>query len=84
MDLAVGAARRALPAWSALPAHARARHLYALARHVQKHARLVAVVEAMDNGKTVRETRDADVPVVVSSNSWRKLKTVQDRFFSFS
>ncbi len=66
MDLAVGAARRALPAWSALPAHARARHLYALARHVQKHARLVAVVEAMDNGKTVRETRDADVPVVVS------------------
>ncbi len=36
-----------------------------MARHVQKHARLVAVLEAMDNGKTIRETRDADVPVVV-------------------
>src|SRR2546428_9139906 len=38
--------------------HARARHLYALAREVQKHARLLAVLESLDNGKSIRETRD--------------------------
>ena len=65
MDLAVQAAKKAQTGWAALPGHVRARHLYAVARHVAKHARLVAVVEAMDNGKTIRETRDADVPVVI-------------------
>ncbi len=43
----------------------RARHLYSIARHLQKHSRLMSVLEAMDNGKTIRETRDADVPVAV-------------------
>jgi aldehyde dehydrogenase (NAD+) len=61
---AVAAARTALPAWSELSGHARARHLYALARAVQKHARLLAVLESLDNGKTIRETRDLDVPLV--------------------
>src|SRR2546430_12700897 len=42
----------------------RARHLYALARAVQKHARLFAVLETLDNGKPIRETRDIDVPLV--------------------
>ena len=65
VDVAVAAARRAFQPWAALTPHARAKHLYSLARHVQKHHRLVSVVEAMDNGKTIRETRDADVPVVV-------------------
>lgn len=64
VDAAVGAARRALPAWKALSPHARARHLYALARGVQKHARLLAVLESMDNGKSIRETRDIDIPLV--------------------
>ncbi|MEO7361379.1 MAG: aldehyde dehydrogenase family protein, partial [Gemmatimonadaceae bacterium] len=61
---AVVAARNALPAWQALDAHARARYLYALARAVQRHARILAVVETMDNGKPIRETRDIDVPLV--------------------
>ena len=64
VNAAVRAARAALPGWRGLPGHARARHLYALARAVQKHARLFAVVETMDNGKSIRETRDIDVPLV--------------------
>ncbi|MDF1502105.1 aldehyde dehydrogenase family protein [Roseisolibacter sp. H3M3-2] len=64
VDAAVQAARAALPAWRGLSGHARARHLYALARAVQKHARLFAVVESLDNGKPIRETRDLDIPLV--------------------
>lgn len=51
------AAQAALPGWSGLPGHVRARHLYSIARHLQKHHRLMAVVESLDNGKSVRETR---------------------------
>jgi aldehyde dehydrogenase (NAD+) len=65
VDVAVKAAQAALPAWQALGGHGRARHLYALARALQKHARLFAVLETLDNGKTFRETRDADVPLAV-------------------
>src|SRR6266567_1713 len=64
VDRAVRAARAALPAWRGLSGHARARHLYALAREVQKHSRLLAVLESMDNGKSIRETRDIDIPLV--------------------
>ena len=64
MDAAVRAARAAFPAWSAPPGHARARYLYALARQMQKHSRLLAVLETMDNGKPIRETRDIDIPLV--------------------
>jgi aldehyde dehydrogenase (NAD+) len=64
VDAAVKAARKALPAWQALGGHGRARYLYALARAVQRHARLLAVLETMDNGKSIRETRDIDVPLV--------------------
>ncbi len=64
VDSAVLAARGALKSWKALSGHARARHLYALARGVQKHSRLLAVLESMDNGKSIRETRDIDVPLV--------------------
>jgi aldehyde dehydrogenase (NAD+) len=64
VSAAVAGARRALPAWKGLSGHARARFLYALAREVQKHARLFAVLESMDNGKSIRETRDIDVPLV--------------------
>src|SRR5829696_1191940 len=64
VDAAVAAARAALPAWQALPGHARARWLYALARAVQRHSRLFAVLESLDNGKPIRETRDIDIPLV--------------------
>tara|TARA_B100001079_G_scaffold264438_1_gene268835 strand:+ start:1508 stop:3892 length:2385 start_codon:yes stop_codon:yes gene_type:complete len=64
VNAAVKAARSAQAQWVALGGHGRARYLYALARLVQKHARLLAVLETLDNGKTVRETRDIDVPLV--------------------
>ena len=64
VDAAVDAARAAFPAWSALPGHARARYLYAIARQIQKHSRLLAVLETLDNGKPIRETRDIDIPLV--------------------
>jgi len=61
---AVQSARVASPKWRALTPHARARYLYALARLVQKHSRLLAVLETMDNGKPIRESRDIDIPLV--------------------
>ena len=64
VDAAVKAARAALPAWQSLSDHARARYLYALARLVQKHSRRLAVLETMDNGKPIRESRDLDIPLV--------------------
>src|ERR1044071_6462689 len=64
IDRAVSAARAAFAGWSQLSGHARARHLYALARLVQKREGFLAVLESMDNGKPVRESRDIDVPLV--------------------
>ena len=64
VDAAVKAARAASPQWQALTTHARARYLYAIARQVQKHSRLFAVLETMDNGKPIRESRDIDIPLV--------------------
>ncbi len=65
IDAAVRAARAASPKWRALTPHDRARYLYALARLVQRHSRLLAVLETMDNGKPIRESRDIDIPLVV-------------------
>jgi aldehyde dehydrogenase (NAD+) len=65
VDAAVKAARAASSGWRALTPHARARYLYAIARLVQKHSRLLAVLETMDNGKPIRESRDIDIPLVV-------------------
>lgn len=64
IDAAVQAARAALPKWQKLTPHARARYLYALARQVQKHSRRLAVLETLDNGKPIRESRDIDIPLV--------------------
>jgi len=64
IDAAVKAARGALAEWQSLTPHARARYLYALARQVQKHSRRLAVLETMDNGKPIRESRDLDIPLV--------------------
>ncbi|WP_436107316.1 aldehyde dehydrogenase family protein [Massilia sp. LjRoot122] len=63
VERAVQAARRAQPGWVAMGGHGRARVMYALARLLQKHSRLFAVLETLDNGKTIRETRDADLPL---------------------
>ena len=63
VDAAVAAARKAQPAWARLGGPGRARHLYAIARLLQKHARLLAVLETLDNGKPIRESRDIDVPL---------------------
>jgi len=62
---AVKAARKAAPGWAALSGHDRARHLYALARLMQKRERLFAVLESLDNGKPIKESRDIDVPLAV-------------------
>ncbi|MGB6833811.1 MAG: aldehyde dehydrogenase family protein, partial [Candidatus Acidiferrum sp.] len=64
IDAAVKSARSALPQWQALSPHARARYLYALARQIQKHSRRLAVLETLDNGKPIRESRDIDIPLV--------------------
>jgi aldehyde dehydrogenase (NAD+) len=64
IDAAVKAARAAQAKWQALTPHARARYLYALARQVQKHSRRLAVLETLDNGKPIRESRDLDIPLV--------------------
>jgi aldehyde dehydrogenase (NAD+) len=64
VDKAVKAARAAFKTWSKLSGDARARYLYAIARHVQKRERFLAVLETMDNGKPIRESRDIDIPLV--------------------
>jgi len=64
VDDAVAAARAAYKTWSKSPGVARARYLYAIARNIQKHHRLLAVLESMDNGKPIRESRDIDVPLL--------------------
>ena len=64
VDAAVAAARRAFGTWSTTPGHIRARHLYAIARHIQKRERLLSVLESIDNGKPIRESRDIDIPLV--------------------
>ena len=64
VDAAVAAARAAFKKWGKTPGVERARYMYAIARNVQKHHRLLAVLESMDNGKPIRESRDIDVPLL--------------------
>ncbi len=64
VDQAVAAARQAFESWGQTPGPVRARYLYAIARNIQKHHRLLAVLESMDNGKPIRESRDIDVPLL--------------------
>lgn len=64
INRAVEAAARAFEKWSRLSGHERAKVLYSLARLVQKNSRFLAVLETLDNGKPIRETRDIDVPLV--------------------
>jgi aldehyde dehydrogenase (NAD+) len=64
VNMAVAAAADALEGWVAIGGHSRARFLYAMARHIQKNSRLFSVLESMDNGKPIRESRDVDIPLV--------------------
>jgi len=66
VDAAVQAARNALPMWSALPGLERGKYLFRIARRLQERAREFAVLETMDNGKPIRETRDVDIPLVAA------------------
>ena len=64
VDRAVAAAKAAFRGWARSSGHVRARYLYALGRQIQKHSRLFAVLETLDNGKPIRESRDLDIPLV--------------------
>ena len=63
VDAAVAAARKAFKGWSRLPANERAKYLYRIARRIQERARELAVLETMDGGKPIKESRDVDVPL---------------------
>lgn len=83
VDKAVKAANQALPKWAKLSGFERAKYLYAIARQIQKHSRLFAVLETLDNGKPIRETRDIDIPIVARHfyhhAGWAKLKDTELR-----
>ncbi|WP_045709535.1 aldehyde dehydrogenase family protein [Streptomyces rubellomurinus] len=66
VDRAVAAARKAFVDWSALPGSERAKYLFRIARIVQERSRELAVLESIDNGKPIRETRDVDLPLVAA------------------
>ncbi|ESZ13561.1 aldehyde dehydrogenase family protein [Mesorhizobium sp. L48C026A00] len=65
IDAAVSAATKALPKWAAATGYQRAKVLYAIGRAMQRHQRLFAVLESIDNGKPIRESRDIDVPLTI-------------------
>ncbi|MFE7666133.1 aldehyde dehydrogenase family protein [Streptomyces celluloflavus] len=66
VDRAVRAARKAFGTWSALPGAERAKYLFRIARIIQERSRELAVLETLDNGKPIRESRDADLPLVAA------------------
>ncbi|WP_192798870.1 aldehyde dehydrogenase family protein [Brucella intermedia] len=86
VDQAVKAARAAFGKWSKLSGYERAKYLYAIARHIQKRERFLAVLETMDNGKSIRETRDIDIPLAARHfyhhAGWAEM--VEDEFKGFS
>ncbi|WP_250027785.1 aldehyde dehydrogenase family protein [Paractinoplanes maris] len=66
VDRAVAAARRAFTGWSALPGSERAKYLFRIARIIQERSRELAVLESLDNGKPIKESRDVDLPLVAA------------------
>jgi aldehyde dehydrogenase (NAD+) len=66
VDRAVAAARRAFGTWSALPGAERAKYLFRIARIIQERSRELAVLESLDNGKPIKESRDVDLPLVAA------------------
>ncbi len=66
VDRAVAAARRAFGPWSRRPGAERAKYLFRIARIIQERSRELAVLESLDNGKPIRESRDVDLPLVAA------------------
>jgi aldehyde dehydrogenase (NAD+) len=66
VDAAVAAARAAFPSWSALPGKERAKVVFRIARQLQERAREFAVLETLDGGKPIKESRDVDVPLAAA------------------
>ncbi|RAK32710.1 aldehyde dehydrogenase (acceptor) [Actinoplanes lutulentus] len=66
VDRAVDAARRAFQSWSTLPGSERAKYLFRIARIIQERSRELAVLESLDNGKPIKESRDVDLPLVAA------------------
>ncbi len=67
VDAAVGAARAAFEGpWGPMPGPKRAKYLFRIARLIQERARELAVVETLDNGKPIKESRDVDVPLAAA------------------
>ncbi|MBX3359631.1 MAG: aldehyde dehydrogenase family protein [Phycisphaeraceae bacterium] len=66
VDAAVTAARDALPKWAGLKPAERAKHIFRIARRIQERARELAVLETMDGGKPIKESRDVDVPLAAA------------------
>jgi len=66
VDAAVAAARAALPRWRRLPALERGKYVFRIARLIQERARELAIVESLDGGKPIRESRDVDVPLAAA------------------
>lgn len=66
VDTAVRAARRAFRSWSRMPGRERAKYLFRIARIIQERSRELAVLESIDNGKPIKESRDVDVPIAAA------------------
>ncbi|MDP9115979.1 MAG: aldehyde dehydrogenase family protein [Actinomycetota bacterium] len=66
VDAAVAAARRAFEPWAALPGKERGKYLFRIARAIQERGRELAVLESLDNGKPIRESRDVDIPLAAA------------------
>ena len=64
VDAAVRSAKAALPKWSRLHGSVRGKYLYRIARRIQERARELAILETMDGGKPIKESRDVDLPLV--------------------
>ncbi len=83
VDKAVKAAKKALPSWSKTKPFERSKYLYALARLIQKHSRFLSVLESIDNGKPIRETRDIDIPLAARHfyyhAGWTKNSAMSDQ-----
>ena len=82
VDKAVKSAKKAFPSWSKTSPYKRSKYLYALARLIQKHSRFLSVLESIDNGKPIRETRDIDIPLVARHfyyhAGWAKNSSIND------
>lgn len=63
--LAIEAAKKGLIRWQKLTSHERAKYIYSIARNIQKNSRTIAVLESIENGKPIRESRDIDIPLAI-------------------